>query len=128
MDTPKSLNDALGCDLIEVFTDEAGGRYVWFLGFGYVDERSDGGFSWLHYVRNIAPLAMLLEDMTFGGSESNASVNGNMPTMREELDIYTASYFYSDAETELFVPFFEFRQDIEDGYYIIRNLGAEVNR
>lgn len=122
MEAPKRLAEVVGHDLIEVFTPVDGERRVWFLGHGQRDRSMDGGFSWLHYKHNIAPLSAILEDPTIDGEVSNYVYNGDRETELEDLDVFTLKYFYSNADTEEPTPYFEYRPDIPDGYYIMRGV------
>lgn len=122
MEYPKKLSEAAGHDLVEVFTQEDGTRSIWFLGRGYRDRSSRTGFVWLHYDHNIVPLFMVFEDRDLDGDTCNRLYNYGRDTDRELIDVFTLKYYYSDADTEEPIPFFEYREDIEDGYYILKGV------
>lgn len=121
---PKKLSETIGRDLVEVFTDGYGVRCVWFLGRGSRDKSSPSGFSWLHYDHNIAPLSLILARPDLNGDEVNRIFYRSREISTEDLDVFTLKYYYSDADTEGPIPFFEYTNDIEDGYYIMRGVFA----
>lgn len=121
MEYPKKISEVVGHDLVEVFTQD-GVRNIWFLGRGFRDKSAKTGFSWLHYMHNIVPLFIVLADPDLDGERCNRLYNYGVDPEIEALDVFTLQYYYSDADTEKPIPFFEYREDIEDGYYIMKGV------
>lgn len=116
---PKKLSDALGRDLIQIFTDKHGDRYVWFLGYATRDKSKDLGFVWHHFVYNIVPLEVFMADTSVRGETFNHFFNHDEEVCLEEIDKYDVRFYYSDADTEEATPFLDRLSIMEDGYYIV---------
>lgn len=118
LEYPRKLSEAIGRDLIEVFTRDDGERCVWFLGRGLRNRSVKEGFSWLHYDHNIVPLEIVLTHPDLDGEICNRVYCFSRDANVEPVDIFTLKYYYSDAETEEPIPYFVYSEDIPDGYYI----------
>jgi hypothetical protein len=115
----RKLSDVLGRDLVQVFTDRNGMRYIWMLGYGIRDKRRTLGFVWTHFNYNILPLEAFINDTRLDGILCNKLYNNDRKVFLEEIDKYDCKYYYSDAETEGPLPFFVRDMSIPDGYYIV---------
>lgn len=117
---PAKLKDVVGRDLIEIYTDDSGDRYVWFLGYGVRDRSSELGFRWYHFLYNIVPLDLFMQDESMTSESANHLFNHDEPPKEEEINKWDMRYYYSDADTEEATPFFEWGNEIKDGYYILQ--------
>lgn len=117
--TKRRLSEMLGRDLVQVYTDKQGLRYIWMLGYGFRDPCSSKGYTWVHFHFNVLPLAAFLERPGLDGNTCNRLFNNDAQVDTEELDRGEIRYYYSDPETEEPTPFFVSDWEIPDGYYIV---------
>ena len=70
------LKDYIERDVVELFTDNSGSRFVHFMGFGYAAEDDvTHPFRFLEFVRNIIPLDAFCEDSGRSSDDYNEAYN-----------------------------------------------------